>query len=797
MAGKYEALKQTINSNIKQNGQNQITGPVLNSVLNQIVSSIGANATFAGIATPDTDPGTPDQNVFYIATEPGTYANFGGIEIAEGEAVILEWRGKWSKILISTIDQELDVERTNAVANKAVTEKLTELESEIGRTHISKDFIITSSIQTVCDINANSIAIGNIVNETNLTYFAIKGYKADGSPEYRGTLYLKENYAYEDDEVVRLRLYILGDKITQPGNVSFDLFTNISKGIVDNKVAIDTKVPKSDIVNTLFENSTDKVLSGKVGEEIRRILHATGFRSVTTDDRMLYISNTSVSSIGFSKAFYRQILKMPASPPLGDVSLQVNQSDTSYPLYYNGKRAGIDNNWADGKTKAILDVYFNVSEQRFEATKFGYSGLIDELKTMFIHSQQGQSNAGKVLTVQPDGSVLPETPKGGGEGSDVSKDDVFLKEEYKVIKMNPANVAGNAILGEGWSGSDEFAHASGSTDALEFTINANSGEVVIITFDATSLTNEGDIEIGIGDSIPIDIYNGTNSFTIGFIYNNGNLKFIPASTYAGIIKNVKCRVVSKDGTDSLVYSCKNVKGLNSSDPDVTGFWNVAIGPAGETLPVNQNGSRNVAIGLSALRHLVGGHRNICIGTFAGYGMVEGDRNVSIGADSLYGFNVAKDSVAVGKGALNGDPTNPTTISTKCVAVGSYALSGNTGKDKTTCVCIGYKAGFSSSLGNVCIGSEAGASNTGSNNVIIGTKAAADSNSGGNSVYIGAASKSASGKNPWNAIAIGYGAVVDKNNMARIGNASVDTIVLGDKKLIFNEDGTVSWTQYTE
>ena len=84
MAGNYEALKQTIDSNIKQNRQQQITGPVLNSVLNQIVSSIGENATFAGIATPSTNPGTPDQNVFYLAMEPGIYVNFDNTALPTG-----------------------------------------------------------------------------------------------------------------------------------------------------------------------------------------------------------------------------------------------------------------------------------------------------------------------------------------------------------------------------------------------------------------------------------------------------------------------------------------------------------------------------------------------------------------------------------------------------------------------------------------------------------------------------------------------------------------------------------------
>lgn len=98
MAGNYEALKQTIDSNIKQNGAQQITGPVLNSVLNQIVSSIGANATFAGIATPDTDPGTPDQNVFYIASENGTYSNFNNLVIPDLGVfyVISNGQGAWT-----------------------------------------------------------------------------------------------------------------------------------------------------------------------------------------------------------------------------------------------------------------------------------------------------------------------------------------------------------------------------------------------------------------------------------------------------------------------------------------------------------------------------------------------------------------------------------------------------------------------------------------------------------------------------------------------------------------------------
>ena len=44
-----------------------------------IFNSISKNATFAGIATPSTNPGSHDGPVFYFATSVGTYSNFDGI----------------------------------------------------------------------------------------------------------------------------------------------------------------------------------------------------------------------------------------------------------------------------------------------------------------------------------------------------------------------------------------------------------------------------------------------------------------------------------------------------------------------------------------------------------------------------------------------------------------------------------------------------------------------------------------------------------------------------------------------
>ena len=66
--------------------------------IQSLITNISKNASFAGIATPTTNPGTPDGPVFYLATQAGTYSNFSGIKLTEGEVAILQWNnGTWTK----------------------------------------------------------------------------------------------------------------------------------------------------------------------------------------------------------------------------------------------------------------------------------------------------------------------------------------------------------------------------------------------------------------------------------------------------------------------------------------------------------------------------------------------------------------------------------------------------------------------------------------------------------------------------------------------------------------------------
>lgn len=95
--GNYEQLKQAIADVVKSNGNQEITGQILQNALLTIISRVGSGATFAGIATPTTNPGTPDQNVFYIASEDGIYSNFGNVVLENEVAIFTNGNGIWQK----------------------------------------------------------------------------------------------------------------------------------------------------------------------------------------------------------------------------------------------------------------------------------------------------------------------------------------------------------------------------------------------------------------------------------------------------------------------------------------------------------------------------------------------------------------------------------------------------------------------------------------------------------------------------------------------------------------------------
>ena len=136
--GNYEQLKQAVSDVIKTNGNQEITGAILQNALLTIISTIGNNSTFAGIATPTTNPGTPDANVFWLAGETGTYSNFAGLKVEDEAAVFYNNNGTWRKF-DTGIPSQGKIENTEA--------KITEVNDRVGNT----DYVVCSVESIIAD----------------------------------------------------------------------------------------------------------------------------------------------------------------------------------------------------------------------------------------------------------------------------------------------------------------------------------------------------------------------------------------------------------------------------------------------------------------------------------------------------------------------------------------------------------------------------------------------------------------------------------------------------------------------
>ena len=154
--------------------------------------------------------------------------------------------------------------------------------------------------------------------------------------------------------------------------------------------------------------------------------------------------------------------------------------------------------------------------------------------------------------------------------------------------------------------------------------------------------------------------------------------------------------------------------------------------------------------------------------------------IAIGYASL--INGANNSVAIGTMSANGSSGSAQGI----VAIGHEAAW----YANSYTVAIGHQAGYYlKGTGNVSIGKSAGNTLyvTGERNTCIGREASFD----------GTGSTSANPKTINNSIAIGNEAKITKSNQAVIGSTAITEVVFcGNKKINFNNDGTVTWETLT-
>lgn len=159
----YSQLKQSVKNVIKQNGQQEITGDVLQSVLISIITNLGTHAQFSGIASLDGNPGTPDGNEFYLAVKPGTYTNFNGITVtkSDGLSILVNMDGTWKKLTTGTA-MKTDITTLQGTIN-SLSSTLQTVKSDLDTAEKS----ITSLQASVTNINTKITAAKNLIQRIN------------------------------------------------------------------------------------------------------------------------------------------------------------------------------------------------------------------------------------------------------------------------------------------------------------------------------------------------------------------------------------------------------------------------------------------------------------------------------------------------------------------------------------------------------------------------------------------------------------------------------------------------------
>lgn len=217
---------------------------------------------------------------------------------------------------------------------------------------------------------------------------------------------------------------------------------------------------------------------------------------------------------------------------------------------------------------------------------------------------------------------------------------------------------------------------------------------------------DGDWIVGGNNANPGDAFGTLNDQPIRMLVNGGR---------AGIISSQGAVYLGYSAGNTDVTKANIAIGKFSLNANTTGFDNTAVGTnalvsntsgaanvavGGGALQFNISGTSNMALGSFALRNVLG-HFNTGIGHYVGF-QTTGDRNTLIGS---YAGNAKSGSdnvyIGYGAGAVNTDPSHPTTTSES----GMLYISNNVGSNPL------IKGNFSNKLLRINVGSSSGTSGT--------------------------------------------------------------------------------------
>lgn len=250
----YSVLKAAVEAVVKTNGNEEITGANLQSTLESIIDSLGAGYQFVGVATTSTSPGTPDENVFYIAPA-GTYENFGtSYTVKAGFLGVFRYNGSWSKSM---------VEIFNAIQNGVLNVNLLD-----GYNYLSTFTLAEAVVAVPSDLRyaAKGIAFRNSTGGTTLAFFNNSAYSSGWT-----TL---SNWVVYDQPVSNLYFTEKGQRVGKTGWLQTDasreasMFIPVKAGnVMDVSVYYSTNnISACYVYDAAFNALGEYVFTGQSGQ---------------------------------------------------------------------------------------------------------------------------------------------------------------------------------------------------------------------------------------------------------------------------------------------------------------------------------------------------------------------------------------------------------------------------------------------------------------------------------------------------------------------------------------------------
>lgn len=145
------------------------TGQQIDSLLDAANELKTAGYIYKGVATPSTNPGTPTERVAYLASEPGTYTNFGGIVIASGLYSLTYASGTWTGTQMQA-GSNIEVVQTTGQSTSAVMSQKA-VTDEINSIKISQKVKFVTAFQIAASNSSTALY------STALNFTAGKKYK--------------------------------------------------------------------------------------------------------------------------------------------------------------------------------------------------------------------------------------------------------------------------------------------------------------------------------------------------------------------------------------------------------------------------------------------------------------------------------------------------------------------------------------------------------------------------------------------------------------------------------------------